>query len=126
MKKNKHKYYINKEKKTVAARAFPVSTSDEAYSVSDDLGLIVGLFQNEHRTHTNFVGVAKCHDLESFNEAKGCNVARIKADIKLHRDHAVTYREAEEKIKQILHICEKQRAAHEKEIEKLEAELKKM
>lgn len=126
MKKNKHKYYINKEKKTVAARVFPISTVDEARSVSDDLGLIVGLFLNEHRTHTNFVGVAKCHELESFNEAKGCNVARIKADIKLHRDHAVTYKEAEEKMKQILHICEKQRAAHEKEIEKLEAELKKM
>lgn len=125
--KFKHKYYINEEKKTVAAVCTNADAISEAYDAGRDLGLEVSFTAGEScRTRTNYTGVARCASQDEFDVAKGCRIAKTKADIKAHTDMAADYSETKERLLREAKMCEEAEKRHRQKAEALRRKLEEM
>lgn len=125
--KLKHKYYINEEKKTVAAVCTNAEAYSEAYGGGCDLGMVVSITAGaSDRTRTNYTGVARCAAQDEFDVAKGCRIAKAKADIKAHTDMAVDYAETKRRLLKEAKMCEEAETRHRQKAEALRRKLEEM
>ena len=131
------KCFVNKEKGIVVSKLSRLSTGrsviDEMSKKLGDFGVVFmsAIFHQtdfldiDYEHDDYFVGIAKCHESDTFSEKTGRQIADIKAEYKYHSAMQRKYQQIIRRLHKTLRAVEDLELKHRNTAAKLDEKLKK-